>query len=445
MSEPVIVCSHVGKKFARSLRRAMWYGLADIARVAFIPARFRSERLPARLADAERAAEPEAPPLRPSEFWALKDVNFSIGRGECVGVVGTNGSGKSTLFSIISGIYGPSRGQVEVRGRLQALIALGAGFHPLLSGRENIYINASILGMTTAHISRMLPAIIDFAELGEFIDMPIKNYSSGMLVRLGFSIAAHLDPDILLIDEVLAVGDGRFQMKCQRFTRRLADEGKSVLLVSHALHNIQGMCSRAIWLQRGVQMADGDVHAVTASYQRFLQEQAPPPDADAAAPAAPLLHVDAIEFLDDAGRRCAEIDSGDPLRVRVRVTASEPIPCARFYVCLVSAQQQQRVAQASMFEDGFGMTLAPGAHEIEVRFDALPFEVGAYLVYANARSEQGVAMLSAGLTSTPVQVRPSPPLCANGAGRLGRIRDITPSPCKIAYRWISPVRFGEGS
>ncbi|HDL77150.1 MAG TPA: ABC transporter ATP-binding protein, partial [Lentisphaerae bacterium] len=262
----------------------MVYGLADIARASLFPHRYRSPHLRARLNDAEaldseRAAggassggprRTDVGTLRRSEFWALRDVSFQLRRGECLGLIGPNGAGKSTLFSILSGIYEPTRGRAVIRGRLQALIALGAGFHPMLSGRENIYVNGAVFGLTSREIDRLVDRIIEFSELGEFIDAPIKTYSSGMLVRLGFSVAAHLDPDILLVDEVLAVGDARFQLKCLDHMRRLINSGKAQMLVSHYMHNIQGLCDRVIWLDQGRIKAEGPADEVTRRYTEFM-------------------------------------------------------------------------------------------------------------------------------------------------------------------------------
>lgn len=251
----------------------MVYGLRDVAQAALIPHRFRSPALSARMRDAERmpasGSGDVSAGLRHGEFWALRDVTFAVRRGERFGVIGSNGAGKSTLFSVLSGIYGPSGGRVAVNGRLQALIALGAGFHPLLSGRENIYINAAILGMNTETINRKIGAIIEFADIGGFIDAPVKNYSSGMLVRLGFAIAAHLDPDILLIDEILAVGDARFQSRCIAFSNELAEQGRTVLLVTHALSTVLQVCQRAIWLDHGHIEMEGEASEVVRNYSAW--------------------------------------------------------------------------------------------------------------------------------------------------------------------------------
>lgn len=198
------------------------------------------------------------------EFWALRDVSFTVAPGETVGIIGPNGAGKSTILKLIARIIKPSSGRIAVRGRVGALLELGAGFHPDLTGRENIYLNGSIMGLSRAEIRRRLDDIISFAELERFIDVPVKHYSSGMLVRLGFSVAVHTYPEILLIDEVLAVGDAAFQRKCIERIISIKKSGSTILFVSHDMEAIQMLCDRALWLNNGYLMAD-DVPSVVIS------------------------------------------------------------------------------------------------------------------------------------------------------------------------------------
>jgi len=204
------------------------------------------------------------------DFWALRDINFDIASGSTVGLLGANGSGKSTLLKVVGGIIQPNMGIVQRRGRLAALLELGAGFHPDLTGRENVFLNASILGLSRKQTEEFFEAIVDFSEIREFIDTQVKFYSSGMYVRLAFSIAVHVDPDVLLVDEVLAVGDERFQEKCMRKIREFQQEGRTIVLVSHAANQVEELCSRAIVLSRGSVVFDGDttggVAALRASF-----------------------------------------------------------------------------------------------------------------------------------------------------------------------------------
>ena len=230
--ETVINVEHVSKKYCKSLKRSMLYGGIDISRNMF---KFssRSDR------------------LRKDEFWALNDISFEVKKGETLGIIGPNGSGKTTLLKLLNGIFWPDKGKITIKGKVGALIELGAGFHPLLTGRENIYINAAILGMTKKEVDEKFDEIIEFAEIGDFIDTPVKFYSSGMFVRLGFAVAVYCEPDILLIDEVLAVGDIQFQIKCFRKIGYFKEMGKTIIIVTHDMGVIQRHTERVILLSRG--------------------------------------------------------------------------------------------------------------------------------------------------------------------------------------------------
>lgn len=210
---------------------------------------------------------------RHQELWALRGVNLSVMPGETLGFVGSNGAGKSTLLKLVTGISRPSEGDITVRGRISALMELGAGFHTEFTGRENIYMNCSILGMNRKEIDERLDDIIAFSELGEFIDRPIRIYSTGMFMRLGFSVAVFTEPDILIIDEILAVGDEYFQSKCFRKIREFRDRGKTILFVSHSINSVRGLCRRALWLDGGRVVADGDSVDVTNRYLNFQRRR----------------------------------------------------------------------------------------------------------------------------------------------------------------------------
>jgi ABC-2 type transport system ATP-binding protein len=210
------------------------------------------------------------PQFRPrvAEFWALRDVDLRINRGESVGLVGRNGSGKSTLLKVIAGIHRPTGGRVLVRRgvTIGTMIELGVGFHPELSGRENVFLNASIYGLTRPQVERIYDEVVDYSGIGQFIDEPIKNYSSGMMMRLAFSVAAHLDPQVLLLDEIFAVGDEAFQEKCRTTMRRFVDEGRTIVFVSHSAQSVSDMCTRACVLRQGRKVFDGDVGEALALY-----------------------------------------------------------------------------------------------------------------------------------------------------------------------------------
>jgi lipopolysaccharide transport system ATP-binding protein len=202
----------------------------------------------------------------PEAFWALKDVSFSIGQAEVIGVIGKNGAGKSTLLKILSRITEPTEGRIDLFGRVSSLLEVGIGFHPELSGRDNVFLNGAILGMSRNEIRRKFDEIVEFAEISKFLDTPVKRYSSGMYVRLAFAVAAHLEPDILIVDEVLAVGDQAFQQKCLGKMRDIRSQGRTVIVVSHNMSNIATICERALWLVEGKLAMAGPVHEVMTRY-----------------------------------------------------------------------------------------------------------------------------------------------------------------------------------
>lgn len=200
------------------------------------------------------------------EFWALQDISFQVGRGEVFGVIGRNGAGKSTMLKVMARVLHPTRGRVVMRGKVAPLLELGAGFHPELTGRENVYLNSALLGFPRKQVNEMFPAILDFAEIGDFINAPLRTYSTGMVARLGFSVATCTRPDILLVDEVLSVGDSRFQEKCLERINSFQGLGTTTVIVSHSMQTIQNFCNRALWLNQGRAGAIGDVSEVVRSY-----------------------------------------------------------------------------------------------------------------------------------------------------------------------------------
>lgn len=204
------------------------------------------------------------------EFWALKDVSFEIKKGETVGIIGRNGSGKSTLLQMICGTVSPTSGVVNTRGRVAALLELGAGFNTEFTGRENVFLNAAILGVQQEEMEARMEKVLAFSELGDFLDQPVKTYSSGMYSRLAFSIAIHVDPEILIVDEALAVGDARFVAKCMRRIKDIQDKGATILFVSHDVGSVRTLCERAIWLDKGHMVEQGDVFPVTGQYMEFM-------------------------------------------------------------------------------------------------------------------------------------------------------------------------------
>jgi homopolymeric O-antigen transport system ATP-binding protein len=247
------------------------------------------------------------------DFWALQDVSFNVARGEAFAIIGGNGAGKSTLLKLLTGIMRPTRGSIKITGRVSALIEVSAGFHPDLTGRENIYLNGAILGMTRKEISRRFDAIVAFSGLEDFIDTPVKRYSSGMFARLGFSVAAHVDPDVMLVDEVLSVGDYIFQRKCVERMNEVIASGATVIFVSHNLRAVANLCPRSVLLERGrVHMVGPTEDVIHAYYDRGQNARATAPDKDIA--------ITEVITHDQNGRR-VEVESDTKLFVTVRATA----------------------------------------------------------------------------------------------------------------------------
>lgn len=407
----------VSKKFARSLKRAMWYGLSDMMALTLLPQSRRSPDLDTRITDA-RAKRPTAggggaaafeSELRPSEFWALRDISFTLKPGESLGLLGANGAGKSTLFSILSGIYSPTYGRALYRGQLQALIALGAGFHPALSGRENVYINGAILGLRQKELDAIYDQIVDFAGIADFMDAPIRSYSSGMVVRLAFSIAVHLDPDILLIDEVLAVGDAAFQLKCARYARELINSGKTLVVVSHNMLIIQMMCRRALWLDHGSMMLEGDVHEVSKQYNRYMMEKAASENArvdkgNATRFAAAIIGT---QWLDAEGSPCERLTWGRAHTLAIDLEVAQDIDCARIWMSISAVGKESGIIAASMFDDGHFLQIEEGRRRILVSWDALPLaQNNLYQVTLGLRDWSGQLMLSDSYASPLFEVNP---------------------------------------
>lgn len=328
------------------------------------------------------------------EFHALRDVSFEVGRGETVGIVGRNGSGKSTLLQIICGTVSPTAGRVQTRGRIAALLELGAGFNPEFTGRENVLLNGTILGMSARDIGQRFDEIAAFADIGDFMDQPIKTYSSGMVVRLAFATAIHVDPELLVIDEALSVGDVAFQQKCLNRIRRLQSQGVSILLVTHSNNALIEYCDRALYLSKGRLIMDGACRDVVKAYADDLVtaeggqivahvdpvvetpvvtggESLPTPAAPAAAVGAVMLSIVGAAVVDTTGRTCPTVERGATIRVVVRALAHERIdmPCIGVQISSVDGIVLWSATTLAM-----GAALPPldeGAHEFawELRAD----------------------------------------------------------------------------
>jgi len=316
MNDLAISARNLGKRYRRNMRTDRHDSLRDMivagARDLFSSSARKRERQEQEL------------------FWALNDANFDIARGENVGIIGLNGAGKSTLLKVLSRITTPTTGEVTIRGRLGALLEVGTGFHAELSGRENMYLYGSILGMSRAEVTRKFDAIVDFSEIGEFIDTPVKRYSSGMYVRLAFAVAAHLDPEILLLDEVLAVGDFAFQRKCMNFARQLEQKGSTILFVSHNMFSIKTMCERVIYLKKGRIVYDGPTDDGLKLYEGDSKLQNAPWFGDPSK--NPPIVITDVVFSNEHGRESGVFDHGERMNVHIRYKAYQRVERPDFRV-----------------------------------------------------------------------------------------------------------------
>lgn len=317
------------------------------------------------------------------EFWALRDVNFTVEHGETVGIIGPNGAGKSTVLKLIARIIEPTAGAIEVNGRLGALLELGAGFHPDLSGRENIYLNGSILGLSRSEIDQRLGAIIAFAELERFIDMPVRHYSSGMYVRLGFSVAVHTDPEILLVDEVLAVGDAAFQRKCLEKIDELRRQGVTILFISHNADTVRNLCSRAIWLDEGHMVADGSAESVVSRYlDRSWSEREDGPNLDFEDQrrwGSGKVQITEVRLLDGEGKKQRRFHIGEPFVVEMQYWAEERVNRPVFGLAIHRRDGLHITGPNTQFA-GREIPCIEGEGIVRYRVASLPLLEGSYLI-----------------------------------------------------------------
>jgi lipopolysaccharide transport system ATP-binding protein len=365
---------------------------------------------------------------RTRELWALRDVDLEIHRGETFGIVGPNGSGKSTLLKLIAGIFAPSTGRLEVAGRVGSLIEIGAGFHPEFTGVENVYLNAAIYGLKRSYVDEHLDEIIGFAELEQFKDVPVRTYSSGMYMRLGFSVAMHIQPDVLLLDEVLAVGDLQFQERCLDRIRALHADGRTILLVSHDLTAVAQFCTRVLWLHDGQVRALGAPAPVLDAYRRHLlgdggrgigNPDRPLPTADSSPPTGRRwgsgeVELTAVELLDAAERPTARFATGAPLVVRLRYRARRRVRRPVFGIAIYAGGLQLSGPNTRI--DGRPVEQVEGEGEVRYRIAALPLLPGAYTLSAAVYDEQELHPFDHHHQAYPFQVA-----SADGVERYGLI------------------------
>ena len=314
---------------------------------------------------------------RYEEFWALKDVSFDVPTGTTFGVIGHNGSGKSTLLKTLTGILVPDQGEVRTVGRVSALLELGAGFHPELSGRENVFLNGAILGLKRKEIEKCFDDIVEFAGLEQFIDSPVKNYSSGMFVRLGFAVAAHVEPEVLLIDEVLSVGDENFQRKSAEKIDQFRRDGRTIIFVSHGLDSVEALCETVAWLDHGAIQMIGPAAEVIAAYRGDSHDAVSMPDEFGSRWGTGEIQITSVGLLDNEGQPVEHPRTFDLLNVRVNLTAHAPIQDS-VLVARIDQLGGHTVWQSSSRRNGVSIGLINGSATAEISFDAPPLLEGTY-------------------------------------------------------------------
>jgi ABC-type polysaccharide/polyol phosphate transport system ATPase subunit len=386
----VIRFEHVSKKF--TLKRQRVRSFQELALRLF--RRGNDGPIPQPFELSEKSKEDSR-----EDFWALQDVSFTVEPGETVGLIGPNGAGKSTALKLVSRILVPTSGRIEVNGRVGALLELGAGFHSDLTGRENIYLNGSILGLSRAEIDRKLDEIVAFAELEHFIDVPVKHYSSGMYVRLGFSVAVHTDPRILLVDEVLAVGDQNFQRKCMDRIYDMKQVGTTILLVSHGVDTVARLCNRAIWLGEGRVVNNGPARDVVEDYLARVNEKDSERLAQAAARSSSSsseeerkqsgsgeIRIVDVTFLDGTGSSQEIFLSGEPMTIRLTYEAVQRVENPVFGIAL-HRDDNLHVTGPNTSVDKYHIPAIEGRGVLDFVMPNLPLMAGRYELSASAYDE----------------------------------------------------------
>jgi lipopolysaccharide transport system ATP-binding protein len=333
---------------------------------------------------------PAGLPPAANRYWALQNVNFEVEKGEVMGVIGRNGAGKSTLLKILSRVTIPTEGRVEMRGRMGSMLEVNAGFHPELTGRENVFLSGSIMGMRRREILAKFDRIVEFSEIGQHLDTPVKRYSSGQYVRLAFAVSAYLEPEILIVDEVLAVGDATFQRRCIDRMADLARDGRTILFVTHNMQLIPRLCKRAVLLEKGTLVGVGPATDMTQKYMdRLLADSRAGDLRDKHHTGDGRARFVRAGVSDGEGRPLSVFVSGSDLVARVEVEAKENLPDVSLAVVLASLHGHRTISGWSR-EDGFDVALTPGTHAFECRFKNVNIRPGhSFLVHLNMATGNG--------------------------------------------------------
>lgn len=358
-NDVILDVENVWKIYCRNLKRAMWYGVKDLGREVIGAGKDRTHH-----------------DLRTGEFFAVRNASFQIRTGECVAMIGPNGAGKSTMLKMINGLIKPDSGNIQIRGKTGALIELGTGFNPILSGRENIYINAAVLGLGKTDVDRIFDKIVEFAELGHVIDDPIKTYSTGMRVRLGFSVAANLRPQLLLIDEVLAVGDVGFRMKCFKHLNKLVKSGISIVLVTHAVGMLQRVATRSVVFGQGKIVHDGNLETGCTIYEEMLGAS-DRVRAKRKEEAGRVASIGEVQVVNNAGEEQVEFETGEAVALRIQLNTQQKINNARLVVALCSPVHGV-IHSVSTPHQNVSFDVDVPERIVTLKFPSLPLLVGSY-------------------------------------------------------------------
>lgn len=366
----------------------------------------------------------------PRGTFALDRVSFQVGQGESFAIVGPNGAGKTTALKLIARITYPTGGRVRVRGRVGALIEVGSGVHPELTARENIWLYGQILGMSKAQVRREFDAIVEFAELAQALDTPVKMYSSGMQLRLGFAIASHLDPAVFVVDEALAVGDAVFQVKCVERMTKLVRDGRTLVFVSHNLAIVEAACRTGLFLRDGRVAAAGSVREVLRAYLSWVDEGQRERRGGGGALVGRELAIDRCTVHAADGEERYAFDSGETVELRIHVTAAALLPNAWFSIS-VNDGRPGFLIHCSMLERAKGLALTPGHHVVRCRIESLPLSPGAYELWLAVRDEAAIADLIQWSRVGAIRIRhPDSPL-----GPSGLTAPWMYAPIKVAHHW----------
>lgn len=373
---------------------------------------------------------------RRQEIWALKDVSFEVNEGEVIGIIGSNGAGKTTTLKLFSKVTRPTSGKIYTNGRLSSLIELGAGFHPDLTGRENVFLNGAIMGMKRNEIIRRFDEIVAFAEMEPFIDMPVKRYSSGMYARLGFSVAAHIDPDILLVDEVLAVGDEAFQIKCRDFLRSFIKNGHTSIFVSHNLYAIEQLCNRVVWLDKGQIREMGLPSPVLRKYMDEVDRKIVDSAVSAEQPASGSIKITDVNITNGNGSANSAIETDQDLRIAFNYHTEQRIK--RPYLCIWISEAQSGVPlfSANMLLDNFDLPYFEGSGRFACHFWNVPLMPKAYNVWLEIYGEDRAELLYKWRVIGSFRVVDTHPIDEPQENLRGQVRfSRAHGAIKVPYKW----------